>query len=63
MMGGHMQTMIDQNFYGLKTYAERDNVPVIFVALRDTPTVLLGVEVITKIISSLPICLNCLKIN
>lgn len=32
MMGGHMQTMVDQNFYGLKTYAERDNVPVIFVA-------------------------------
>ena len=32
MMGGHMQTMIDQNYYGLKTYAERDNVPVIFVA-------------------------------
>ncbi len=32
MMGGHMQTMIDQNYYGLKTYAERDKVPVIFVA-------------------------------
>jgi poly(3-hydroxybutyrate) depolymerase len=32
MMGGHMQTMVDQNFYGLKTYAERDKVPVIFVA-------------------------------
>jgi poly(3-hydroxybutyrate) depolymerase len=32
MMGGHMQTMIDQNYYGLKTYAKRDNVPVIFVA-------------------------------
>ena len=32
MMGGHMQTMVDQNFYGLKTYAEKDNVPVIFVA-------------------------------
>lgn len=32
MMGGHMQTMVDQNFYGLKTYAERDGVPVIFVA-------------------------------
>ena len=32
MMGGHMQTMIDQNYYGLITYAERDNVPVIFVA-------------------------------
>jgi len=32
MMGGHMQTMVDQNYYGLKTYAERDNVPVIFVA-------------------------------
>ena len=32
MMGGHMQTMVDQNYYGLKTYAERDTVPVIFVA-------------------------------
>lgn len=32
MMGGHMQTMVDQNYYGLRTYAERDNVPVIFVA-------------------------------
>lgn len=32
MMGGNMQTMVDQNFYGLKTYAERDGVPVIFVA-------------------------------
>ncbi|MDD2330028.1 MAG: hypothetical protein WC191_03465 [Proteiniphilum sp.] len=32
MMGGSMQTMVDQNFYGLKTYAERDGVPVIFVA-------------------------------
>lgn len=32
MMGGHMQTMVDQNYYGLKTYAQRDNVPVIFVA-------------------------------
>ncbi len=27
-----MQTMIDQNYYGLKTYAERDGIPVIFVA-------------------------------
>lgn len=32
MMGGNMQTMVDQNFYGLKTYAERDGVDVIFVA-------------------------------
>jgi len=32
MMGGSMQTMVDQNYYGLKTYAERDGVPVIFVA-------------------------------
>lgn len=32
MMGGSMQTMVDNNFYGLKTYAERNNVPVIFVA-------------------------------
>lgn len=32
MMGGNMQTMVDQNFYSLKTYAERDGVDVIFVA-------------------------------
>lgn len=32
MMGGHMETMVNNKFYGLKTYAERDNVPVIFVA-------------------------------
>lgn len=32
MMGGSMQTMVDQNYYGLKTYAERDGIPVIFVA-------------------------------
>ena len=32
MMGGNMQTMVDQNFYGLKTYAEKDGVDVIFVA-------------------------------
>lgn len=31
-MGGHMQTMVEQNYYSLKTYAERDGVPVIFVA-------------------------------
>jgi len=32
MMGGSMKTMVDNNYYGLKTYAEKDNVPVIFVA-------------------------------
>jgi len=32
MMGGSMQTMVDNNFYGLKTYARRENIPVIFVA-------------------------------
>jgi poly(3-hydroxybutyrate) depolymerase len=32
MLGGHMNTMVTSKFYGLKTYAERDNVPVIFVA-------------------------------
>lgn len=31
-MGGHMNTMVSEHFYGLKTYADRDNVPVIFVA-------------------------------
>lgn len=31
-MGGHMQTMVEQNYYSLKTYAERDGVSVIFVA-------------------------------
>ena len=32
MMGGSMNTMVKEKFYGLKTYAERDHVPVIFVA-------------------------------
>jgi predicted esterase len=32
MMGGSMKTMVDNNFYGLKTYAQKNNVPVIFVA-------------------------------
>ena len=31
-LGGHMNTMVNEKFYGLKTYAQRDNVPVIFVA-------------------------------
>ena len=31
-MGGNMNVMVKEHFYGLKTYAERDNVPVIFVA-------------------------------
>lgn len=31
-MGGHMNTMVEQEYYGLKTYAEKNNVPVIFVA-------------------------------
>ncbi len=31
-LGGHMNTMVKEKFYGLKTYAQRDNVPVIFVA-------------------------------
>ena len=31
-LGGHMETMVKENFYGLKTYAEKDNVPCIFVA-------------------------------
>lgn len=40
MMGGHMDTMVNNQFYGLKTYAERDHVPCIFVApegYTDTP--------------------------
>lgn len=32
MMGGSMKTMVDNNYYGLKTYAEKSNEPVIFVA-------------------------------
>src|SRR4051794_23044772 len=32
MMGGHMNTMVGNKFYGLKTFAERDHIPVIFVA-------------------------------
>jgi len=31
-LGGHMETMVKEKFYGLKTYAEKDNVPCIFVA-------------------------------
>ena len=31
-MNGHMNTMVNEKFYGLKTYAQRDNVPCIFVA-------------------------------
>lgn len=31
-LGGHMNTMVNEKFYGLKTYAEKDHVPVIFVA-------------------------------
>jgi hypothetical protein len=27
MMGGHMDTMVNNQFYGLKAYAEKDNVP------------------------------------
>jgi poly(3-hydroxybutyrate) depolymerase len=32
MMGGHMNTMVTGKYYGLKTFAQRDNVPCIFVA-------------------------------
>ncbi len=32
MMGGNMTTMVNNQFYRLKTHAERDHVPVIFVA-------------------------------
>lgn len=32
MMGGSMDTMVENKFYGLKTYAEADKIPVIFVA-------------------------------
>jgi len=32
MMGGNMKTMVNNKFYGLKTYADKDHVPVIFVA-------------------------------
>jgi len=32
MMGGHMDTMVKNQFYGLKTYAEKENVDCIFVA-------------------------------
>jgi len=31
-LGAHMNTMVNEKFYGLKTYAQRDNVPCIFVA-------------------------------
>ena len=32
MMGSHMENMVTNKFYGLKTYADRDHIPVIFVA-------------------------------
>ena len=32
MMGGSMQTMVENRFYRLKDYAEKENIPVIFVA-------------------------------
>lgn len=32
MMGGNMNTMVTNKFYGLKPLAEKDNIPVIFVA-------------------------------
>jgi poly(3-hydroxybutyrate) depolymerase len=32
MMGGHMDTMVNNKFYGLKTYADEDRVDCIFVA-------------------------------
>lgn len=32
MMGGHMDTMVNNQFYGLKAYAEKERVPCIFVA-------------------------------
>jgi poly(3-hydroxybutyrate) depolymerase len=32
MMGGHMNTMVSGKYYDLKTFAERDKVPCIFVA-------------------------------
>lgn len=32
MMGGSMQTMVDNNYYGLKMYARENNIPIIFVA-------------------------------
>ena len=59
MMGGHMNTMVKNNFYGLKTYAEKDGIPVIFVAPRGTPTAPPGACVMTKTTSSLPTCSHC----
>ncbi len=32
MMGGHMDTMVNNKFYGLKTYANKNKVPCIYVA-------------------------------
>lgn len=32
MMGGHMDTMVNNRFYGLQTFAEKDHIPCIFVA-------------------------------
>ena len=32
MMGGNMTTIVNNKYYGLKTFADRDSIPVIFVA-------------------------------
>jgi poly(3-hydroxybutyrate) depolymerase len=32
MMGGNMNTVVNLKYYGLKPYAEKENIPVIFVA-------------------------------
>jgi poly(3-hydroxybutyrate) depolymerase len=32
MMGGNMNTVVNMKYYGLKTYADNENVPIIFVS-------------------------------
>jgi poly(3-hydroxybutyrate) depolymerase len=32
MMGGNMNTVVNMNYYGLKTYADKENIPIIFVS-------------------------------
>ena len=64
MMGGHMDTMVNNKFYGLKTYAERDNVPCHFRRARGIHRpISRGGGVMIKTISSLQTCSLCSRIS
>ena len=59
MLGGHMNTMVNNRFYGMKTSAERDTIPAILLRPRDTPTNPRGESAMTKTIFSLRTCSRC----